>query len=497
MTLTDRISFDGGKLNTKIMSKNVIRTVILLMSISLLGIAIIQYVWLKRGIELNADNFNDRVVSALNRVKQQIEEDANSLETLKNLYHQNRNNSIFKGQLGSVNDILSPLTKYRSEILKNQIGSTAWLIEPNIALNMIDIKKVDQYLKSELADQGIELEYNYGIYSNDVQNYIIENGNYTVTLDNEEQYSLGAETKELDVSAYQVKLFATEGESEAGSLRVFFPRRRSFLFSSILPSLISSIVFTGLILYCFVYTINIILTQKKVSLMKTDFINNMTHEFKTPIATISLAVDSMNSPMVSSDPAKIKRFASIIKEENNRMLNQVEKVLQIAKLDKKDFELRISELNLNEMASMAVEHIALKVNQRGGHIRSNLLSKNPYFRVDENHISNMIHNLLDNAEKYSNETPEIYLETRDVENGVELIVSDKGIGMNKEDTKRIFEKFYRVSTGNIHDVKGFGLGLSYVKAIVDAHHGNVQVKSELGKGSTFIVFFPKKNVTNE
>ena len=184
--------------------------------------------------------------------------------------------------------------------------------------------------------------------------------------------------------------------------------------------------------------------------------------------------------MVINDPNKIKRFAGIIKEENKRMLEQVEKVLQIAKLDKEDFELKITEVDINDLTHTAVEHTTLKVNKRGGAINLIMKSTNPIIEGDKNHISNVIHNLLDNANKYSKESPNI---------------KDSGIGMSKEDLRRIFEKFYRVSTGNIHDVKGFGLGLSYVKAIVDAHKGTVRAKSELGQGSIFTVFFPRKKVT--
>jgi two-component system, OmpR family, phosphate regulon sensor histidine kinase PhoR len=477
------------------MSKRVIQTIIVLMSISLLGITIIQYVWLKRGSELNEKNFDDKVVFALNRVKQQVEEDANSLETLKNLYNQRKSTSMFKGDAVALNDLISPFNKYRSEILQNQIGNTAWMIEPSIALNAINIRDVETYLKTELTDQDIELDYDYGIYSNKEEDFIIANGSYTVTIDNDEQFSQGDETRNLYETEYEVNLFSTDGEQSAGLLKIFFPKKNTFLLSTILPSLISSIVFTGLILFCFIYAINIILTQKKVSLMKTDFINNMTHEFKTPIATISLAVDSINNPIIYSDVNKVKRFAGIIKEENNRMLNQVEKVLQIAKLDKQDFELKISEVDINELAKLAVEHTSLKVNQRGGVIKAIIQSKNSLIKGDENHISNVIHNLLDNADKYSSEIPDITVETIDVKEGVEIIVKDKGIGMAKDDIKRIFEKFYRVSTGNIHNVKGFGLGLSYVKAIVDAHRGKIMVKSELGKGSEFTVFFPRDSVT--
>ena len=174
------------------------------------------------------------------------------------------------------------------------------------------------------------------------------------------------------------------------------------------------------------------------------------------------------------------------------MLAQVEKVLQIAKLDKDDIQLKLINIDINELAHMAAEHTGLKVNARGGTIQTFLKSTNPVIEGDKNHISNVVHNLLDNANKYSKESPEITLETRDAKEGVEIVVSDKGIGMAKDDTRRIFEKFYRVSTGNVHDVKGFGLGLSYVKAIVDAHSGNVRVRSSLGEGSTFIIFLPYK-----
>ena len=224
--------------------------------------------------------------------------------------------------------------------------------------------------------------------------------------------------------------------------------------------------------------------------MKTDFINNMTHEFKTPIATISLAVDSINSPMIRSKPEKIKRYADIIKQENSRMLKQVEKVLNIAQLDKQDFDLKLSPVDINDLVNQAVEHSALKVNQRGGVIKAILQAKQAVIRGDENHISNVIHNLLDNANKYSPEKPIITLTTEDHKDGVLLSIEDQGIGMSKDELKRIFEKFYRVSTGNLHDVKGFGLGLSYVKAIVDAHRGKVDVVSDPGKGSKFTLLFP-------
>jgi len=224
--------------------------------------------------------------------------------------------------------------------------------------------------------------------------------------------------------------------------------------------------------------------------MKTDFINNMTHEFKTPIATISLAADSITSPMISGNASKVNRFADIIKQENKRMLSQVEKVLQMAKFDNENLKLKVTELDIHGLIEEAVSNVSLQVEQRNGHVSTLLEAKNPIIMGDKTHISSMIHNLLDNANKYSPKNPTISVSTRNVRNGVEVIVTDKGIGMTSEAKKHIFDKFYRVHTGNLHDVKGFGLGLSYVKALMTAHNGTVNVQSELGKGSTFSLYFP-------
>ena len=226
--------------------------------------------------------------------------------------------------------------------------------------------------------------------------------------------------------------------------------------------------------------------------MKSDFINNMTHEFKTPIATISLASDSITNDSIIRNTDKVKRFAGIIKQENSRMLDQVEKVLQMARIDKKDFELKVTTVNINDVVYQASENARLKVRQREGSLTTQLNATHPNVEGDLTHISNIIHNLLDNAEKYSNDRPEISIRTENDADGVIVIISDRGIGMSKESVKHIFDKFYRVHTGNRHDVKGFGLGLSYVKALMNAHKGRINVDSELGKGSTFTLFFPFK-----
>ncbi|MCY7329574.1 MAG: HAMP domain-containing histidine kinase, partial [Saprospiraceae bacterium] len=215
-----------------------------------------------------------------------------------------------------------------------------------------------------------------------------------------------------------------------------------------------------------------------------------THEFKTPIATISLAADSIGSPMIMNHPDKIKRFVDIIRQENRRMNSQVERVLQMALIDKKDFQVRLLEVNMHELIEQAAANFSLQVEKREGTLRTELYSDQPVIQGDATHIASIIHNLLDNANKYSPEKPEIIVRTRSVPMGLEVTIQDHGIGIGKEARKHIFDKFYRVHTGNLHNVKGFGLGLSYVKAVMTAHKGQVDVRSEPGRGSSFILTFP-------
>jgi two-component system phosphate regulon sensor histidine kinase PhoR len=367
-------------------------------------------------------------------------------------------------------------------------------MDPDELLENIDKDNLDKYLKSELVSKNIDLDYEYGVYSKVYKSYFIENGSYTATIGDTTKSSNVAAMNPLYKAEYKISLFDNE-IADPGHLNIYFPGKKRFLWSNVIGILLSSILFTGLILFCFSYTIYVIFHQKKVSEMKTDFINNMTHEFKTPIATISLASDSILSPSILENKDKVTRFINIIKQENKRMLSQVEKVLQMAQIEKENAELRFNPLNIHEAIEDAVINAELKIQAKGGTITTNLLAQKPVIIADGTHISSIINNLLDNAEKYTPESPLITIETKDVKDGIEFSVSDNGIGMSKDALKLIFEKFYRVHTGNLHDVKGFGLGLSYVKAMVDAHHGKVSVKSELGKGSIFTIFLPEKQPT--
>jgi two-component system phosphate regulon sensor histidine kinase PhoR len=254
-------------------------------------------------------------------------------------------------------------------------------------------------------------------------------------------------------------------------------------------------LFLLIIFSTFALSLYFILRQKKTSEMQADFINNMTHEFKTPIATISLAADTIANSKVISDEEKVKHFVGMIKKENSRMNRQVETILQIATLDKHEMDFDFTETDLHEVITQAIDTVEIQVTERGGVIKRQLDAARSIVIGDAEHLRNLVHNLLDNANKYSEKAPEITVRTRDNDSGIFLSVEDKGIGMTKAVQHRVFERFYRETTGNIHNVKGFGLGLNYVKAITDAHGGTITVESEEGHGSTFTVFLPFKGET--
>jgi two-component system, OmpR family, phosphate regulon sensor histidine kinase PhoR len=446
------------------MSRRSIISIMLLMSASLLGVGMIQFWWIKRSVDANNKNFDERIRISINHVKDRLVEDMK---------------------------LSSDFIKY-NKAKENLTSSNMYIIEQfrNEVLENIDVKKLDEYLKQEFENQDIKQEYEYGVFSKKTQSFVILNGNYVAEIGVTNEKSNMQTTPGLKETQYKIPLFEIHAQDEPGFLYLFFPNKGIFGMKNIWPIMLLSILFTGLILYCFSYTIYVILRQKKTNEIKTDFINNMTHEFKTPIATISLATDSILSPTIISNESKVRRFLGIIKEENKRMLEQVEKVLQMAQIDKQQVSLKITTFDLNEILNQAASHAELKLSERGGIIDVSLNAQNSTIMADQNHISNIVANLLDNAEKYTETTPHIKIESFDDKNGVKFSISDNGIGMNKESLKHIYEKFYRVHTGNRHDVKGFGLGLSYVKAMVDAHNGKISVKSEVGKGTSFTIFLP-------
>ncbi len=343
-------------------------------------------------------------------------------------------------------------------------------------LTRIDSSRLDSLISMELKNRGIDLDVNYGVLNGLTNSFLIKKSKI--------------DQKELQNSKFRILLFPNDIVSKPDYLILHFPNTIKYVLASMWFMLASSTLFTFIILFGFAYTIQVIYKQKKLSDIKSDFINNMTHEFKTPIATISLAVDSIKNPKVRNDQEKMDYFTRIIREENRRMNSQVENVLRMAQLEKGELDLRKEEQNMHTIILNAVDLIELQVENKGGKIDLSLDAAIPMINGDGIHLSNVIFNLLDNANKYSPEKPEITISTYNNNEGLFVTVKDKGAGMTKETQKKIFEKFYRVPTGNIHDIKGFGLGLSYVKEIIELHKGTIKVDSELGRGSSFEIYIP-------
>jgi two-component system phosphate regulon sensor histidine kinase PhoR len=436
------------------------------MAIAIVGVMWSQIRLLQSATEVNTDRFEKNVFSALNEVVKKLE-----LDEEKDLFLASMSEKYPNSNVPTFNPFGS---REREKKLENRIK-----------MNYLDL-----ILREELALRGINdqipsYRYHYGIYGFERESFVILDGkkfDYEKEKENilPEYVNTGEEN-----TAYKVNVFPRE-RPVPGELRIFFPNKNAIILRSIGKTLLATLFFAGVILLCFGYTLYIIFTQKKLSEMKTDFINNMTHEFKTPIATISLAADSLNNPVVLKNEEKILRFSRIIKQENIRMHKQVEKVLQMALLDKKDFNLKWTSVDMHDLILSAIENISLQVETREGSVKGFLNASESIVKGDHTHLSNIINNLLDNANKYSPQKPHITVFTRNVDKGLEIMVKDEGIGLSRE----VFDKFYRVPTGNLHNVKGFGLGLSYVKTMVEAHKGKIDVRSELGKGSSFILYFP-------
>lgn len=376
-------------------------------------------------------------------------------------------------------DVAESIVKANMKIELVEVVMNQLLMEgKQYILTRLDTGLVKREVQSQLANRGISQSFDLGIID-----------------EFDSLVAIGALTKpaELRSSGIQVELFPSDLLGNDNFMVINFPNKNLYLLQQIWLPLLSSLIFLAIIIFCFVYAIRVIIQQKKLSEIKNDFINNMTHEFKTPIATVSLAVEALQDPDLINQETFRSRYLGIIKEENKRLGTQVEKVLQAATLDKKEFKLKIETINIVELIKAAHAHFELLVEKRGGAMEINLAIDDPYIEGDAFHLANVINNLLDNANKYSKDAPEISIQATEKDKEIILSVKDKGIGMNKEMLKRIFDKFYRVPTGNVHDVKGFGLGLAYVKTMVEAHRGTIGVESELDKGSIFTIHLPKKH----
>ena len=341
---------------------------------------------------------------------------------------------------------------------------------------ILDTSKLKEIIDQSLKAHGIKTRVRYGVTEYAPNNFVL--------------LSRNAPLSELFRTPYSVDLFRRSMFDDSKTLKLLFPDRKKFLYTSMSPMILSSSIFFLMVVAAFILSFQIIFKQKKLSDMKTDFINNMTHELKTPIATISIASEMLKDNTISELKENREKYASIIFDENKRLYNHVEQVLQIARLEKGELQLNLEDRDVHAIISATAARFNLILEELDGKIELNLKAEHPILKVDEMHFTNVINNLIDNAIKYNDKLPLIKINTLNIITGIQIEVEDNGVGLSKEDQQKVFEKFYRVSRGNVHDTKGFGLGLSYVQSIVEKHHGKVWVESKLKEGSKFIIQLP-------
>ncbi len=475
------------------MSQKKIWLIICLAGIAVLGVMTLQLQFIRTSYEAQEDKFDAHIIEALNQVVHQLENNENY--EIENGFSLLEKPPSVSGPVFSIPHVgeasVSPVMEDIKAAREQDFRMQKMRMATRDVVDRIRMMVLDSLLSAALNTQGINFRFNYAVFSDRQKQFVLIDNHVVMSESNFTGLDNFRKTK------YKSLLFPKDYPFQTGWLMLHFPEKARAVWGSLWWSLVLSLLFSVIILGCFGYTIRIIWLQKKISEMKNDFINNMTHEFKTPIATISLASDAILMPNILNNPDKVRHFIEKIKQENKRMNGQVEKVLQMALIERDKLKLKITSININEVVEQAVSNILLKVEKRDGCVNYLLNADNAMVEGDLTHISNMINNLLENADKYSPEQPDITIATRNTTNGVEVAITDKGAGMSKEALKHIFERFYRVHTGNLHNVKGFGLGLSYVKTMITAHNGTIHVQSELGKGSTFTLFFPFKQPQKE
>ncbi len=448
--------------------KRTFTIITLLITVSLIGIIFIQISWLKNMILLKQEQIKEKVKRSVMIVGEE-------------------------------------LAQYKGTYLSNKIGSANTIFQDEFTLEFLRPVTIGKrFTTTELQDKIRKAFNSQELDKVEFEFMLATISSRTGTLGNIELRSKSfPEEYEDSVNNFSVgfPLYAPSGSAAENlaadeTLVVAALDWKEAALKELRLRILTSIIFTIIIITAFYLTVRTMLRQKKLGEIKNDFINNMTHEFKTPIATISLAVDAMKNEKVLQDRNKMSYFSAIIKEENQRMNRQVETILKASQLEKQEVELNLQPLHVHEVIKDVVDNFALQLQEKGGKAELMLNAANDLIMADEVHFSNMVNNLIDNAVKYSKENTPLLLKITTQSNGKNLTirVDDNGIGMNKETVKRVFERFYRAHTGNLHNVKGFGLGLSYVKTVVEAQGGEIKVDSVLGRGSIFIIDLPlKKN----
>ncbi len=376
-------------------------------------------------------------------------------------------------------DSLMGLDKIEADSVRmvflKQVFNSIWTTDAPPIQDRLDSATINSVLQEQFTQAGIDLDYAFTIISEQ----------------SDALWPVPAEYgEELRDSEFSARLFPYDFLAPRSDLVVYFPGGKALIWKQVGPLLIPMVAFMLIIVYCFVYTIRTIIAQRRHASLMVDFVNNMTHEFKTPISTVALACDAIARPDVQADSDKLSRFVQMIREENLRMRGQTDKILQMAAMGGKDFELAQEAVNVHEAIEHALANLSLKIESRGGRVSQDLEADRHTVIGDPVHISNIIHNLLDNAVKYSPDEPIIDVSSKNGDKSVVIQITDRGVGINSEDMKSVFDKYYRVSTGNVHNVKGFGLGLSYVKLMVEAHGGKVSIRSKPGEGTRVEIILP-------
>ena len=466
------------------LKKSSILILTVLSAVALIGLIAIQAFWITSTVHQREKHLDTVIKKSLISIVHQ----ANKFEAISRLNSSKRMHQLFHSlnELSAINkgldttsvlfnglNIIEGQNKIMEEIVQEMFAQNSFKSVPE----RIPQPVLDSIIYVVFHNNGLPENYYYGVF--DRGNRLV----YSNAPDKE---------KELLSAVYKLNLFPNEYRTSPAYLAFVVPHQRAYVFKSLRKLLVLSILFIVIIIVTFYYTFSIIYRQKKLSIIKNDFINNMTHELKTPIATISLACEALKDEDLSKSRETRDRFVTIIDEENKRLGGLVENVLQSAVLDRGELKLKLEEVNLNDVIESAVKNVKIQVEKKGGVIEVQNNAKNTVILADKIHITNVIYNLLDNATKYSNGSPDIKVVINDIPNGIEIKVKDKGIGITKENQRKIFDKLYRVPTGDLHNVKGFGLGLSYVKAIIEKHKGRILVNSTPGKGTEFTIQIPLK-----
>ena len=432
--------------------KKIFSLIIVLVFISLMGLIFFQYVWIKQALQDKEQQFEETITMV-------------TIDAAKDLINQREKLSPFDRRKNA--DLLFPLNVFPTTVAHN--------------FSRHEIRSIinKQFEKNNIRN----VDFEFSITTTSMIGDDLQSRNfYNAYIDSSNNFSV---VYPLDSPGGSL----SEGIAPQELLWVVVPHVRNLVWKQMFWMLIGAIIFTCIIFAAFIITIRALLNQKKLSEIKSDFINNMTHEFKTPLATISLAVDALKNEKVINDRNKMNYFSGIIKEENKRMNKQVETILQAALLDKQEIQLNVAPLHAHDLINAAINNIQLPLKEKNGYLERQFDATNDLLMTDEVHFTNIINNLLDNAVKYSKDKLKIKITTSNFNGHLRIKIEDTGIGMNKETLNRVFEKFYRAHTGNIHNVKGFGLGLSYVKSIVDAHRGKIKAESSPGRGSCFTLDF--------